>query len=88
MPIEPPQAKHVYHQYVIRSQNRELLRNFLQENGITSLVHYPLAVHEQPAYQNLGYLPGSLPHSETVARQVLSLPISPEISDEAIEKIC
>ena len=88
LPIEPPQAKHVYHQYVIRSQKRDLLRTFLQENGITSLVHYPLSVHQQPAYKNLGYLPGSLPHSETAARQVLSLPIFPTISAEAIEKIC
>jgi len=82
-----PEANHVYHQYAIRSDQRYSLKTFLSENGIDTLVHYPVPIHLQPAYR--GRLPcsGSLVISEGVARQILSLPIYPELTDEEVQHI-
>jgi dTDP-4-amino-4,6-dideoxygalactose transaminase len=61
---------------------RDTVRSQLQEKGILSMVYYPLSLHLQPAYQHLGYQPGQLPISEQAAREVLSLPMFPELSPE------
>ncbi len=82
LPWEPPDARHVYHLYVVRTERRDELRRFLADRGIGALVHYPIPVHLQPAYRDLGYAPGSLPQSEAAAREILSLPLSPGLSDE------
>lgn len=87
LPLQPKDAAHVFHQYVIRHPQRERLRAFLKENGIQTLVHYPVPVHLQPAYHDLGYSPGSLPSSELAAAQVLSLPVHPELDDEAVKRV-
>ncbi len=72
----------VYHQYVVRHSNRDALRVFLRQRGIGTLVHYPLAIHMQPAYR--GRIPsfGSLENSEEATGQVLSLPLYPELHPE------
>lgn len=88
LPQQPPGTNHVYHQYVIRLEKRDALRNFLAGNCVHSLVHYPVPVHLQPAYHNLGYREGSLPYSEQAANQVLSLPIYPEMQKESVERVC
>ncbi len=88
LPLTPDNATHVYHQYVVRHKKRDQLRGFLLQNGIHSLVHYPVPVHLQPAYQNLGYAAGSLPNTEQAALQVLSLPLYPELSDGSVARIC
>lgn len=82
-----PEAHHVYHQYAVRSDQRDSLKTFLSENGIDTLVHYPVPIHLQPAYQ--GRLPcsSSMVISEGVARQILSLPIYPELTGEDVEHI-
>jgi dTDP-4-amino-4,6-dideoxygalactose transaminase len=64
------------------------LRKFLAGRGIQSLVHYPVPVHLQPAYKNLGHAPGSLPESEKAASQVLSLPLYPEMDGQDIRIVC
>jgi dTDP-4-amino-4,6-dideoxygalactose transaminase len=75
---------HVYHLYVVRAQERDALLAHLHERGIGAQVHYPVPVHLQPAYADLGLGPGSLPETERVAAEVLSLPLYPEISEAAI----
>ena len=87
LPSQPSHATHVYHNYVIRHPDRDRLQAFLAERLIRTLVHYPLPVHLQPAYANLGYQRGDLPNSELAAQQVLSLPMYPEISTAAVETV-
>ena len=82
-----PDASHVYHQYVIRHAHRDSLRAFLSERKIHSLIHYPVPIHLQPAYANLGLVQGDLPVTEQAARQVLSLPLYPEMSEESVEVV-
>lgn len=78
---------HVYHQYVIRHPNRDKMQTFLRENDIGALIHYPIPIHLQPAYK--GRIPGSenLPETERAAREVLSLPIYPELSEQDSSKV-
>ena len=80
-------AKHVYHQYVVRSPQRDALQAHLRARGIGTLVHYPRAVHQQPAYKGRVPIPGSLMHSERTAAEVLSLPIYPELTDEQVDSV-
>jgi dTDP-4-amino-4,6-dideoxygalactose transaminase len=87
LPAQPRDAVHVYHQYVVRHPQRERLKAFLKENGVQTIVHYPVPVHLQPAYHDLGLSPGSLPFSELAAEQVLSLPVYPEMDEEAIGQV-
>ena len=63
------------------------LVNFLKENGIGSAIHYPLPIHLQPPYKNLGY-EGKLPVTEKIAKEILSLPIYPGLKDEEVIKVC
>ncbi|MBK7318258.1 DegT/DnrJ/EryC1/StrS family aminotransferase [Candidatus Villigracilis affinis] len=81
-------AGHVYHQFVIRHPRRDALREYLKERGIHTLVHYPVPIHLQPAYTDLGYPAGSLPMTERVSREVLSLPIYPELTEEMVGLVC
>lgn len=87
IPKTRPDIEHAYHLYVIRSQQRNELQSFLRSKGVGALVHYPVPVHRQPAY--LGRLPGSekLPETERAAREILSLPIYPELTEEQLQKV-
>lgn len=79
-------AVSVYHQYVIRSQYRDALQQHLTAGGVSTLIHYPIPVHLQPAYQErLRY--SDLTHTETAAREVLSLPMYPQLGAEAVERV-
>ena len=86
-PTEMPWARHVYHLYTLRTENRDALQKALLENGIQTGIHYAAPVHLQPAYANLGYRPGALPQSEKAAEEVLSLPLYPEMTDAQIESV-
>jgi dTDP-4-amino-4,6-dideoxygalactose transaminase len=86
-PTERPGARHVYHAYVVRVRDRDAWRSRLAEAGVQTGVHYPVPVHLQPAYRDLGYSQGDFPVAERAAREVLSLPIYPELTDEQIETI-
>jgi dTDP-4-amino-4,6-dideoxygalactose transaminase len=79
-----PQAKHVFHQYVIRVQRRDELRKFLAERKIGSEIYYPLPLHLQPVFAYLGLKAGDLPVSEQAAREVLALPMFPELTEAEI----
>jgi dTDP-4-amino-4,6-dideoxygalactose transaminase len=79
---------HVYHLYVVRHPAREALAAALATARIGTLIHYPVPVHRQLAYRDLGYEEGSLPQSETAGREILSLPLHIGLSDEAVDEVC
>jgi dTDP-4-amino-4,6-dideoxygalactose transaminase len=79
-PTEMPWARHVYHVYTLRSNDRDGLYAALAAEGIQAGIHYPIPVHLQPAYADLGYGLGAFPHSEKAASEVLSLPLYPELT--------
>lgn len=79
------EKEHVWHLYVIRSSEREKLQNHLTENGVQTLIHYPIPPHKQEAYKEMNSL--SFPITEQIHQEVLSLPISPVMNDEEVEKV-
>lgn len=87
LPCQPAETEHVYHQYVIRLAQRDRLKAFLFERGIHTYIHYPVPIHLQPAYKDLGYAPGDLPFTEAAAGQILSLPLYPEMSEDAVHEV-
>jgi dTDP-4-amino-4,6-dideoxygalactose transaminase len=82
-----PDALHVFHQYVIRAQRRDELRKFLADRGIGSEIYYPIPLHLQPAFAYLGYKEGHLPEAERAAKDVLALPIFPELTVEEQRRV-
>ncbi len=85
LPSVPAKSTHVYHQYVIRAPRRDGLKAHLREHGVPSEIYYPLPLHLQQAFAYLGHKLGDLPESERASREVLALPIFPEMSDEQQE---
>jgi len=86
-PVEKEGAYHVYHQYTITSRKRDRVQQTLKEKGISSVVYYPVPLHLQEAMKFLGYRKGDFPVAEKAAREVLSLPMFPELEESTIEKI-
>ncbi len=84
-PAEPVDCEHVYHLYVIRSQNRDALQTHLKERGIGTAIHYPNPVHLQPFYAQSGTLPGQFLVAEKICTEILSLPMYPELTKEQVE---
>jgi dTDP-4-amino-4,6-dideoxygalactose transaminase len=81
-PTELQGAKHVYYMYEIRSKKRDELMNFLKENKISCGIHYPIPLHLQPAYKDYDFGKTNFPVSEMLAKEILSIPIYPELTDE------
>jgi dTDP-4-amino-4,6-dideoxygalactose transaminase len=77
----------VFHQYVVRAKDRDALQSFLAERGITTRVYYPLSLHLQPCFRYLGYKEGDFPVSEMLTREVLALPMFPELTPEEQEAV-
>ena len=87
VPTEAAWATHAYHLYVVRLPERDRVQARLRERGIATQIHYPVPVHLQEAYQDLGYTPGSLPHTEQAAAEILSLPLYPELTDDDVQYV-
>ena len=87
LPKEMPWARHVYHLYTLRADDRDSLQAALQAEGIQTAVHYAVPAHLQPAYADLGYGKGDLPQSEKAAKEVLSLPLYPELTSNQIQRV-
>ena len=86
-PAALPGGRHVYHQYVVRAKHRDELMKYLAERGITTRVYYPLPLHLQRCFANLGYKKGDFPVAEALADDVLALPMFPELLPEEQERI-
>jgi dTDP-4-amino-4,6-dideoxygalactose transaminase len=86
-PLAPEGFEHVYHQYTIRIEQRDALQKFLNARKIGSTVYYPYPLHLQPLYASLGHKPGDFPHAERAAKEVLSLPMYPELRNEQIARV-
>ncbi len=86
-PTEMPWARHVYHLYTLRTNDRDKFQESLQKKGIQTGIHYRVPVHLQPAYENLGCGRHALPQSEKAAEEVLSLPLYPEMTDDQIKTV-
>ena len=87
-PANDRDTYNVYHLYVIQAEDREGLRQHLAENGVATGLHYPVPLHLQPAYAELGYRVGDFPVAEAAAARILSLPMFPELTKEQITHVC
>jgi dTDP-4-amino-4,6-dideoxygalactose transaminase len=88
LPAESPGSESAWHLYVIRTEAPERLTAFLAERGIQAGRHYPEPAHLSPAYRHLGFAPGDFPVAEALAREALSLPLYPGISEGQLEWVC
>jgi dTDP-4-amino-4,6-dideoxygalactose transaminase len=87
LPAESPDCTHVYHQFTIRVPDRDGVQRRMAELGIRTTVYYPVPLHLQPMYRELGYRVGDFPEAERAAREVLSLPIYPELTDAQVDEV-
>lgn len=86
-PLVPENCEHVFHQYTIRVEQRDALQQALSARNIGSAVYYPVPLHLQPLYGSLGHQLGDFPHAEHAAKEVISLPMYPELRAEQIERV-
>lgn len=90
-PVEVEGNHHVFHQYTLRVPKRDELQTYLKEQGVASMIYYPLPLHVQPVFENLGYKEGDLPETDKAAKEAISLPMYPELKREdqefVVEKI-
>lgn len=87
IPHESADGTHVYHQYTIRIKDRDAVKMRLDAANVSSMIYYPVPLHLQAAYKGLGMKPGSLPVAEQAAKEVLSLPMYPELTEEQIRSV-
>jgi dTDP-4-amino-4,6-dideoxygalactose transaminase len=87
-PVDITDTTHAMHLYVVECEEREKLREYLSSRGIGTAVHYPLAIHQQPAYLGRIRGCGSLANTERLYKKILSLPMYPELTDAQVERVC
>ena len=87
VPYEADYAKHVYHLYPVRIKNREKIMKELSDKGVRTLIHYPIPIHLQEAYRDLGHKKGDFPVSERCCEEILSLPMYPELGSDEIKYV-
>lgn len=88
LPSEDPDCKHVYHQFTIRTDRRDSIAQALKDHDIASAIYYPIPLHKQVVFANSGTETGELKISEQCSRDVLSLPMFPELTEMEIRQIC
>ncbi|HEX6292690.1 MAG TPA: DegT/DnrJ/EryC1/StrS family aminotransferase [Herpetosiphonaceae bacterium] len=88
LPVEPAGSRHVYHLFVIRLADRDAAYQALSEQGIGLGLHYPIPLHLQAAYRDLGWQQGDFPVSEAAASSILSLPMFPHLTEEQVDYVC
>lgn len=81
LPATAPEAKHIFHQYVLRAHRRDALRDFLHQRNIGCEIYYPIPLHLQPCFAYLGYQAGDFPEAERACGEVIALPIFPELTE-------
>jgi dTDP-4-amino-4,6-dideoxygalactose transaminase len=86
-PVVDPANEHIFHQYTVRAERRDELQAHLKRAGIGSAVYYPTPLHLQPCFRRLGYAPGRLPETERASREVLSLPVYPELEHAQLDYV-
>jgi dTDP-4-amino-4,6-dideoxygalactose transaminase len=86
-PFEKKGVRHVYHLYVVRTAKRDSLQSFLKKRGIHTLIHYPIPIHQQKAFKELGYRRGDFPLTEQSSRKILSLPFFPGMKESEMEEV-
>jgi dTDP-4-amino-4,6-dideoxygalactose transaminase len=87
-PAVKPDCRHVYHVYAVRVAERDAFHKALLAKGIHTGIHYPVPVHLQPAFADLGYKSGDFPIAEKAAAEVLSLPMYAELSEAELDSVC
>ena len=87
-PVEQPDSHHVYHLYVVRVANRDAFRQAMQAAGVATAIHYPVAVHQQPAYQQNNIICHSMTTTEQLLPQIVTLPMYPQLTDEQALAVC
>jgi dTDP-4-amino-4,6-dideoxygalactose transaminase len=87
LPGQAPASRHVYHQFVVRVAERERVRARLAQDGIATAVFYPVPLHLQECFSGLGYREGAFPQAELAAKEVLALPVFPELTDSEVERV-
>jgi UDP-2-acetamido-2-deoxy-ribo-hexuluronate aminotransferase len=89
IPFRNPQSSHIFHQYtlVVEGADRDLLKTHLQSKGIPAMIYYPVPLHLQKAYQDLGYKEGDFPVTEQLCKSVISLPMHTELDEEQLKSI-
>ena len=88
LPINNSGSESVYHLYVVRTNDRDGLKNYLDGKGIGNLIHYPLPLHLQKAFLGLGYKEGDFPNAERFAKEIISLPMFPELKPSEVDVVC
>ena len=87
LPFEAGGSRHSYHLYVVRSRDRDRLREHLRRRGIATSIHYPMPVHFQEAYRCLGYAAGDFREAERACREIVSLPLYPELKESELHAV-
>ncbi len=86
-PVVDPANEHIFHQYTLRAERRDDLAAHLKKEGIGHAVYYPIPLHRQPCFADLGYKDGSLPHAEQASHEAISLPIYPELTRPQLDRV-